>query len=297
MEEQTNTTTSAPPRRRPRSARGALLVLGLFVLGGAVLWGLFQAPRVTSPPAPAGSEWGVPPRPLRFASLNVLHLQRGLDRVINEIRAVGADYVLLQEVESRDVVDLARALEMRQYHHPNAYHASVNLDGPKATWGNLILAKHPLYEAGSIPNPGGGSFGVWAVSVVDGKRFLVANVHLSATWNANPVHIKKSGEYRSKEIANFKDAWRQRGSPPMVVGGDFNQIPFGNNYAAMTESFTDALGSLGVNDMTFEAGLLKTRIDYFLTSPPQWRAAEGTVVPTDASDHRLIWVELRPPAP
>src|SRR5215217_2137076 len=141
-------TTTAPRRRH---ARGAILVLGLFALGGAVLWGLFHAPRATSPAAPAAAEWGVPARPLRFVSFNVLHLQRGTDQVVDAINKLHPDFVLLQEVESRDVVGLAEALDMQRSHHPNTYHASVNLDGPKATWGNVIFSRHPLYEAGSIP--------------------------------------------------------------------------------------------------------------------------------------------------
>ena len=277
--------------RRRSFSRGAILVLGLFALGGAVLWGLFIAPRATSPPAPAAAGWGVPLRPVRVASFNVLHLQRGFDAVVNEVRAVDPDFVLLQEVESRDVIRLAQALGMQQCHHPNAYERSGNLDGPKATWGNVIFSKHPLFDAGPIPNPGGRSFGVWATSVVDGQKFVVANVHLSATWNANPVHVKQSGENRSKEIANLKAAWRQRGSPPIVAGGDFNQIPFGNNYAAMTEHFNDALAVLGKNDMTFRAGALFTRIDYLLLSP-EWRATDGGVVASSASDHRLIWADV-----
>src|SRR5438067_811029 len=83
--------------------------------------------------------------------------------------------------------------------------------------------------------PGGGSFGVWAVAVVDGKKFLVADVHLSATWNMNPVHVQQSGENRARELTALFNAWRARGSPPMIVGGDFNQIPMGNNYAQMTQ--------------------------------------------------------------
>ncbi|MDQ3439406.1 MAG: hypothetical protein M3478_03550 [Planctomycetota bacterium] len=41
--------------QRRTFARGVILVLGLFALGGAVLWGLFQAPRPTSPPEPSTS--------------------------------------------------------------------------------------------------------------------------------------------------------------------------------------------------------------------------------------------------
>lgn len=270
------------PRARRRSlARGASLVLGLFALGGLVLWGLYQAPRATSPPAPAAAGWGVPSRPIRVASFNVLHLQRGMDAVAAEVLQVDPDFVLLQEVDSRDVVGLARALGMQRYHHPNAYDRSANLDGPKATWGNVIFAKHPVYEAGPIPNPGGGSFGVWATTVVDGRRFMIANVHLSAT-----------SDHRANEIANLVRAWRGRGSPPIVVGGDFNQVPIGNNYFAMTEQLNDALASIGKDDVTFAAaGVLHTRIDYLLTSR-DWAARDGGVIASNASDHRLIWANL-----
>jgi endonuclease/exonuclease/phosphatase family metal-dependent hydrolase len=56
---------------------------------------------------------------------------------------------------------------------------------------------------------------------------VIANVHLSATWNANPIHIKKSGENRNRELSALKTAWQDRGSPPMLIAGDFNQIRLG----------------------------------------------------------------------
>ena len=267
-----------------------MLVVALFAVGGAMLWGLFLAPQAVSPPAPRDAAWGVPPRPLRFVSYNILHNQRGIENVVREIRACAPDFVLLQEVESRDLIELASRLDMERHHHPRHYDRSSNLAGARATWGNFILSKHPLYDAGSIPNPGGGSFGVWATAVVDGKKFVVANVHLSATWNANPIHLKKSGENRHRELTALVKAWRDRGSPPIVIGGDFNQIPLGNNWALMTGTWRDALGALGKDDVTFGEGLLRTRIDYFMTTP-DWQPLSGGVAPAGASDHRLIWLE------
>ncbi|HYO11062.1 MAG TPA: endonuclease/exonuclease/phosphatase family protein [Tepidisphaeraceae bacterium] len=279
-----------------RFARGSLLVLGLFAVGGAMLWGLFLAPRPSSPAAPAGVGWGVPGRTLRFVSYNVLHNQRGIENVVAAIKPLDADFVLLQEAESRHATDLARALGMTQTYHPRLYERSANLAGPRATWGNLILSRHPMYDAGPIPNPGGGSFGVWAVAVIEDKKFLLANVHLSATWNANPKHLKESGVNRHKELTALRDAWRARGSPPAVIGGDFNQIPMGNNYALMTERWTDALGALGQTGSTFGEGLLRTRIDYFLITDA-WKPLGGGIIAADASDHRPIWVDLSPAAP
>lgn len=77
----------------------------------------------------------------------------------------------------------------------------------------------------------------------------------------------------------------------MVVGGDFNQLPMGNNYFVMTEHWADALASIGRTGNTFKAGLLRTRIDYVLVSD-DWRVRDGAVVNSDASDHRPVWVEL-----
>lgn len=233
--------------------------------------------------------WGVPDRPLRFVSYNILHNQRGQDAVVAEINRLAPDFVLLQEIESRDVRVMAKALGMEEHHVRGAYHASVNLAGRSASWGNVILSKHPLSEARSIPNPGGGSFGVWAVSVVDGKRFYVACVHLSATWNANPTHIRESSNNRYKEITNLQRAWRDLGSPPIIIGGDFNQVAMGNNYYEMTRSWADALAALGKTDNTFKSGPLRTRIDYLLTSH-HWAWQDGGVVHSDASDHRPIWL-------
>ena len=279
-------------------ARGRWVVVGLFLLGGAVLGGFFVARRVAAKP-PAAEQaaaardlpLGVPPRPLRLVSYNILHCQRGLDRVAAEIRQRDPDIVLLQEVESRDCAGLARALDMQAHYDPQFYETSENLAGPQATWGNLILSKFPLYGATSIPNPGGGSFGLWADVVVDGKRFVIACVHLSATWKANPVHVKESGENRNKELTHLLDAWQARGRPPMIVGGDFNQIPVGNNYALMTRDLTDGLASVGQTGLTFGEGVLRTRIDYFLLTK-EWAATTGGIGEVGASDHNPIWLTV-----
>src|SRR5436309_14913572 len=97
------------------SPRGVWLVVGIFLLGGAVLEGLFLAPHPASPPpAPAAIEWGVPARQLRFVSYNVLHNQRGLERVVEQIKKLQPDFVFLQEVESDHVREMAKQLGMER---------------------------------------------------------------------------------------------------------------------------------------------------------------------------------------
>jgi endonuclease/exonuclease/phosphatase family metal-dependent hydrolase len=231
--------------------------------------------------------WGPPVKAVRVASYNILHNHRGMTGVLDAIRSERPDFVFLQEVERRDLSRMAAALDML----PAAYYASENLAGTFASWGNAILSRYPLSDVASIPNPGGGSFGVWATAVVDEARFKVACVHLSATWKANPKHLIDSSNNRWKELSNLVKAWEEAGSPPIVVGGDFNQLAIHNNYALMTRHWRDALKELGSVEFTFSTKLVRTRIDYFLVSK-EWRVLSGGVGTSQASDHRPIWVEV-----
>jgi endonuclease/exonuclease/phosphatase family metal-dependent hydrolase len=156
-----------------------------------------------------------------------------------------------------------------------------------------LLSRHPLYDVKAIRTPDRGVFGIWAVTVIDGKRFAVAAVHLSATMKVDPKHAIETERVRFGQIGCLMDFWRAQGSPPLIVAGDFNQLPFGPNYARMTADFTDGLASVGATDNTFASGLLRTRIDYVLHTPG-WRATAGRVIDSDASDHRPVWLDLGP---
>jgi endonuclease/exonuclease/phosphatase family metal-dependent hydrolase len=268
--------------------RSTLLFFGFLAVFGGAFWAVMRiSARGAGSPPPAGAVWGVPERPVRVVSYNILHNERGMGRVIEEIRKLDPDFVLLQEVEREHLSAMTR--ELRSL--PAVYHRSENLAGGRASWGNAILSRHRLYEGRSIPNPGGGSFGVWATAVIDGRKFRVACVHLSATYKFDLKHFEESAVNRYKELTNLVKAWEEAGRPPIVVGGDFNQIAVHNNYELMTRQWTDALKVLGKDQNTFRHNLLATRIDYFLVSK-EWRALEGGVVESDASDHRPIWVKV-----
>src|SRR5688572_6155595 len=205
--------------RTPR--RATILFFAFLVLFGGAFWVAMKwaARRAGSPP-PASAVWGVPDRPLRFVSYNIRHGERGLPRIIDEIRKLEPDFVLLQEVEREHLSTMTRELRSM----PAVYHASENLAGPRASWGNAILSRHRLYEGQSIPNPdGGASFGVWATAAIDGKKFRVACVHLSD----------------NKELTNLVKAWEDAGRRPIVLGGEFGQVANDNS------SWSDALKGLG----------------------------------------------------
>src|SRR5258705_1323455 len=144
----------------PRT-RTLLFFAFLLMFGGGFL-ALLYANRGPTRPPPASAVWSPPDRAIKIASYNILHNERGIDRVVAEIRKLDPDFVFLQEVERRDLSTMTQALGSL----PAIYHASENLAGGSASWGNAILSKHRLYEAGTIPNPGGGSFGVWGAAAI-----------------------------------------------------------------------------------------------------------------------------------
>lgn len=203
----TSPATQSPasiPRRR--SHRGMLVCAAMFVLGGAVLWGLFQAPRNRAPVAPA-LPWGTPARPLRFVSLEVGGQPGISDALVRQVRGLDPDYVLVQNVRYDDALPLAEALGMAKHFHPSQFQRADRRakDGP----GDLLLSLHLLYDAGRIEldthvsRPD--AFGVRAVAAIDGVRFVVAS-GVGAT----------DGYRRAHDIERCT-----AGSPPTVLATGF----------------------------------------------------------------------------
>jgi endonuclease/exonuclease/phosphatase family metal-dependent hydrolase len=230
--------------------------------------------------------WGVPNRPLRIVSYNVYWHQRGIDRVSETVKLLSPDIVMLAEVPPKDVPSLAQKIGLEHFY------VTPNNPNEWAKPSTAILSRFSLENAHPIPNPGGRDFAVMAETTIDGKRFAVVAVHLSATLSMSPIAFHKSENDRAKELAALTKEWEARGKPPMIVGGDFNQLAQGRNYGAMTHSWNDTLAKLKKTNWTCEHGMLKTRVDYLLTTR-DWTIADGGVATSDASDHRPIWIQTK----
>jgi hypothetical protein len=187
--------------KRNRSPRGPLTVLAMFALGGAVLWGLFHARRAASPSSP-DLPWGAPPRPLRFASLDCGGADSDrLGDTLLRVRQSDPDFILLQRVPAGNVIGFVERLGLQQ-HHSIPLYRRTGIRGHADT-GCLILSKHPLYDARGIEPTGmrGACYGTWAVAAAEGVRFLIGSA-TSDLGGMDPVGR----------------AWREAGSPPVVVG-------------------------------------------------------------------------------
>lgn len=95
--------------------------------------------------------------------------------MIEQIRKLDADYVLVQNIRFDDVHPLAEALGMARSFYPQLFQRASprSKDAP----GDLILSKHTLYDAAPVAQGSGGrnARGVRAVAVFAGVRFVVAS--------------------------------------------------------------------------------------------------------------------------
>ena len=257
-----------------RSFRGILTVSAMFLLGGAVLWGLFQAPRAAAPSAP-DVPWGVPARALRFVTLECSEpggAPASVDEIVAAVRPFDPDFVLLQRVRSEDAVPLAAALGMQQSYHPQFFRALGTR--PRGVVGCLVLSRHPLYDAEAlrVTTGSGACFGVRAVSVVDGVRFAVVSARLrSAGADVQPATTDAGSP---EELTRHAQAL---GSPPVVAG-----VAFEGGHA-VPAAWQDASGPAQPADAKPRAALLING---------GWTARDGGSAATAATGRQVRWSEL-----
>lgn len=237
---------------------------------------------------------GVPDRQLRFAAYNIYHNYRGMDRTIAEVRKLDPppDFLLLSEIEPQQVLPMADALGFKHRYFPLLGYSSGHPVWPDVA----ILSRHGLFDGKPLFTSDGHTFGLWAYAVVDNRKFAIVGVHLWPTFGIDPRHVIETANRRNEQLNVILATWRDEGSPPLVAGGDFNQPALGDNYALMTRDLNDTLGGLGQVGATFGRKVFQLRIDYLLATP-HWQAISGGVIQGNASDHRPVWVDLKPTTP
>jgi endonuclease/exonuclease/phosphatase (EEP) superfamily protein YafD len=281
------TSASAEVGWKPVVSGGSILADGRWFAGGKAGIG-FAAVELGGDPPPVVV--GVPDRTLRFGAYNIYHDYRGIARTIAEVRKLDPppDFLFLEEIEPQNVRPWAEALKPQDTYYPSL---GRQPDGTTLWPDTAILSRHRLFEGRPLQTDDGRTFGLWATAVVDGNKFAVAAVHLWPTWMIDPRHVAFTAQMRNKQLKTLIATWEQAGRPPLILGGDFNQPPVGENYGLMTSKFSDTLKSLGRDGGTFPLGPAEVRIDYLLATP-DWAPKDGGVIKGDASDHRLVWVDV-----
>jgi hypothetical protein len=240
----------------------------MFVFGGAVLWGLFQAPRANSPRSPALA-WGAPVRPVRLVSIEFGGQSGVSDALVKRVVALDPDYVLVQNIRFDDVLPLAEGLGMARSYHPALFQRPDprSKDQP----GDLVLSKHPLYDAKPAaldPDPSRVHHrGVQATAVIDGSRFVLL-----------------SGVGATDESLKALDAARkQSNSPSTIVATGFVRPQKGEGSYRSNLSPTVSL----TQEAEHGGPLVPVATVY---ADPEWVMVKGDVL---SGPPMILYVELK----
>ena len=296
--------------------RYALLPLAALIPAFYFSTGYLQFGAQASPTA--GPERGA----LRVLSLNAQlfgHYQGRNDApaVASAMADKAPDVICIQEFLNRGKGDTA-TLQMFYLRTamPYGYFERLN-DGRKyGDYGMIILSRRKQVRRGSIRLASNtGNMCIWA-DLADGKDTLrVYNVHLqSIRFGREDYRFinekSKDNEQRVQGSVNIlrrlNKAWRLRAAQadslrthmekcpyPVLVCGDFNDVPMSYTYRRISSGLKDAFREAGSGlERTYQGPFPSFRIDHMLHSAA-YKTVAYRIFPDIPSDHKLIQCDVK----
>lgn len=213
-----------------------------------------------------------------------------LERIAGLIGREGADVVALQEVDrgvrrtqGRDFPKELAALTGMTCVFSN------NFGFQGGEYGNAVLTRFPVERWTNTHlqrlRPGEQRGVLQVVLNVHGRSLLVLATHLD--------HRPDDAE-RLQSIAQLGEIMQTYRGLPMLVAGDFNDVPGSRTYRALAAWFEDVWLQAGEGPgFTYPSEAPSKRIDYlWLSKGAPLRATQAWVPATDASDHRPLVAEF-----
>ena len=233
-------------------------------------------------------------RTIRVMTYNI-HVGVGMDkkldlaRIAEVINQQHPDLVGLQEVDRGvertqridEIAELARLTKME-------YAFAFNLRYQGGQYGVAILAKSPILATDHHL--------YLNTREVERRGFIRAEVRIGGRLiNFLTTHLDYQYEdgrvYEAQQLlAAMKDV-----KGPLIVVGDFNDVPAGGAYQLMRDSFADAWSATRPNDegFSYPADKPAKRIDYiFMRQADGIRARRAWIPETLASDHVPVVADL-----
>ena len=240
----------------------------------------------------------VSPTTLTIATYNILGAGsrngggNDLGRVVNDLRAWGADVAILQEVY-RFGGDAARKDQPAQIASALGAGWAFGFNarkGGSTEYGTAVISRYPIVEQANVPLPnagGGEPRGVLRATVdLGGSRLDVFDTHLQPGSDS----LKLA---QARTVAGVIGARRTATGNPAVLGGDFNSIPTNAVAGVLGSVLRDVWFDVGSGaGFTHPAGGPNARIDRLYHSPEVVPLSAG-VRPATASDHNGVTATVR----
>ncbi|MFH0990194.1 MAG: endonuclease/exonuclease/phosphatase family protein [bacterium] len=252
----------------------------------------------------SGSRYFGTDQSIRVLTYNIHHAEGAdgkidIKRIARVILTSQADIVALQEVDRNtkrsNNIDLLTALADET---GMTYAFGKTIDFQGGDYGNGILTKFPILEERNyyLKSVGNGEQRAAMALVLDckGQDILLINTHLDHRVDDS----ERFGSVQELIRISKTDSTR-----PVIVCGDFNDVPASRSIALIHASFDDCWERAGNgNGFTFASDNPQRRIDYIFCSmklqgqrlrttllDPQ----KATVIQSDASDHLPLVVDFR----
>ena len=231
------------------------------------------------------------PASLRIMTYNIQH-GAGLDQKIDLLRtsqtinAAHPDIVALQEVDQgvertarRDLTaELAALTGMTGVFTNNFHYQGGN-------YGNAVLTRLPIKRWTNLHykmiRPGEQRGLLQLVLDAHGREIVFMNTH---------IDYRADDTERLMNVAQIIETAKNYAPRPVVICGDFNDLPGSRTHRMMKQQFDDSWELAGKGDgLSYPAGTPHKRIDYI------WIPKDKLLVPltievidTQASDHRPV---------
>lgn len=226
-------------------------------------------------------------RPLRVATWNIHGCVGGIKPVIDQLRALDADLVCLQEAEAgtqhADAADqaaqIANGLGMR--------HFAAGSTLPSGREQRVaILYRGDLEKPEVLDAATGRIYGVTAAIRWHGKSVRVVSVHLTSSYRIHLKHVLRTSQARRREASDLAERLRTW-QVDVIVAGDFNSLPGMSAHDTIYQNLAGAPAT----QPTYPSDRPALLIDHIYHSAGL-RSLSLTVVPSRASDHLPVLAEL-----
>lgn len=207
-----------------------------------------------------------------------------LDAIGDFLKSIGADIIALQEVDKNQRRSnnfnqgeyLAKYLDMSYIYGPN-----IKLGNSQ--YGNAILSKFPILEANNHTLP----------SALEPRGILEARINVNGELiTILNTHLAISDRERIGQVDSILRIIGDR-RKNIILLGDFNEIPEGDNIIRIKETFKDLWETYGETEgFTFPNWNPGVRIDYIFIG--NGFAIEEVYISTEAlSDHLPVISKLK----